>query len=127
MTRTMIKRGALTAAAAAVLIGFAAAPAAAANAGVELPYDRGDMTFIDDGDVFKVCDTKADGHGVTGTLRGINHLTGKIVNLKSWDDGGDSGCDGGNYDVRGNSAHDMVLCWHGGGPCKVSRVFKENE
>ncbi|MGW2265402.1 hypothetical protein [Streptomyces koyangensis] len=110
-----------------MLIGFTAAPAAAANAGVELPYDRGDMTFIDDRDVFKVCDTKADGHGVTGTLRGISHLTGKIVNLKSWDDGGDSGCDGGNYDVRGNSAHDMVLCRHGGGPCKVSRVFKENE
>lgn len=127
MARTMIKRGALTAAAAAVLIGFTAAPAAAANAGVELPYDRGDMTFIDDGDVFKVCDTKADGHGVTGTLRALNHLTGKIVNVKSWDDGGDSGCDGGNFDVRGNTAHDMVLCWHGGGPCKVSRVFKENE
>ncbi|WP_129847886.1 hypothetical protein [Streptomyces sp. SCA2-2] len=58
-----------------MLIGFTAAPAAAANAGVELPYDRGDMTFIDDGDVFKVCDTKPDVHGVTGTLPGGEAIT----------------------------------------------------
>ncbi|MFE6031054.1 hypothetical protein [Streptomyces niveus] len=127
MAKRMLKRGALIGAATAVTIGFAAAPASAANAGVELPYDRGEMRFVDDGDRFTVCDTRADGHGVTGYLRALNHLTGQIVTLKSWDDGGDSGCDGGNFDVRGNTAHDMLLCWHGGGACAVSRVFKENE
>ncbi|NGO47381.1 hypothetical protein [Streptomyces ureilyticus] len=126
MAKAMLRRGALIGSAAAAMIGFAAAPAAA-NAGVELPYDRGDMTFIDDGDRFAVCDSRADGHGVTGYLRTINHNTGDIVTLDSWDDGGDKGCDGGNFDVRGNKAHDMVLCWHGGGACVVSRVFKENE
>ncbi|SDE02259.1 hypothetical protein [Actinokineospora iranica] len=127
MAKIMLRRGALIGAVAAVMIVFTAAPASAANAGVELPYDRGDMTFIDDGDRFRVCDTRADGHGVTGYLRALNHITGEIVTLASWDDGGDSGCDGGNFDVRGNTAHDMVLCWHGGGPCVVSRVFTEWE
>ncbi|GGK16208.1 hypothetical protein GCM10011583_55120 [Streptomyces camponoticapitis] len=127
VARTMLKRGVVVGAAAAMMVGFASAPASAANLGIQLPNSRGTMTFTDSGDIFTVCDTRADGHGVTGTLRALNHLTGQIVVIDSWDDGGDSGCDGGNQDVRSNTAHDMVLCWHGGGACKVSRVFKENE
>ncbi|MCT9107839.1 hypothetical protein ACFWD7_03975 [Streptomyces mirabilis] len=37
---------------------------------INLPSGRGYRHFHDDGDVFSVCDTKADGYGVTGgTLR----------------------------------------------------------
>ncbi|MFE4540899.1 hypothetical protein ACFRKB_38535 [Streptomyces scopuliridis] len=126
MAKTVLTRGAMIGAAAAVLIGFASAPASAANFGIQLPNGRGYMTFIDGGDEFIVCDTKVDDHGVTGYLRTVT-TDGRIVTVDTWSDGGDSGCGGGTHDIIGNQPHDMVLCWHGGGACVVSRVFDENE
>ncbi|MFI1018159.1 hypothetical protein [Streptomyces sp. NPDC020965] len=124
MVKTVLRRGVMIGAAATVMVGFAAAPASAADLSIALPNARGYMKFTDDGDRFTVCDTRADGHGVTGYLRTINN--GRIVIHGTWDDGGDRGCDGGIRDIYHNSPHDMLLCWHGGG-CVVSRVFRENE
>ncbi|MFE5855559.1 hypothetical protein ACFQ61_20415 [Streptomyces sp. NPDC056500] len=122
MARTMLKRGALIGAAAAMMIGFASAPASAANVGVQLPNGRGYMTFIDDGDKFVVCDTKADGHGVTGKL--WTYAQGRLLSVGTWDDGGDQGCDRGSYDIIGGRYFQMELCWHGGG-CVYSDAFSE--
>ncbi|WP_159054528.1 hypothetical protein [Streptomyces dysideae] len=122
----MLKRGSIVAAAAAMAIGFAAGPAAAGNVGIQLPSGRGTMTFIDDGDDFKVCDTKADGHGVTGKVRQLTPQ-GRIVVIATIDDGGDAGCDWAtDLDLIGTWPHDMLLCWHGGG-CVVSPVIRESD
>ncbi|MET9516103.1 hypothetical protein [Streptomyces sp. NPDC002994] len=123
MAKTMFKRGAVVVAAAAMSIGFTAAPAFAANQYLTLS-GRGQMTHIDDGDVFRVCDTNADGHGVTGYLRTIN-TSNEIRTVLTVDDGGDAGCDSKGYDIMFNQPYDMLLCWNGGGGCVVSAVFDE--
>lgn len=123
MVKTMLKRGAVVGATAAVMIGFAASPALAANVSLSLPSGRGTMTFIDDGDKFRVCDTKADGYGVTGYVRTIT-TDGRIIRVATIDDGGDAGCDTKEYDIMFNKPHDMELCWHGGG-CVYSPRFDE--
>ena len=74
-------------------------PAWAADAGVQwenkvisLSGGRGDMAFHDDGDVFEVCDTKADGAGVTGYVYERNPVTLNVRLVRSVSDGGDAGC-----------------------------------
>ncbi|AXQ56723.1 hypothetical protein ACFVDU_02980 [Streptomyces albidoflavus] len=125
MANAMLKRGAMVGAAAAVAVGFASAPAAAANVDIRLPSDRGLMTYIDNGDRFTVCDTKADGYGVTGYVRKLR-TDGKIITVKTIDDGGDAGCDSATVDLIGTWPHDMMLCWHGGGTCVISPVIRES-
>ncbi|MFH9003794.1 hypothetical protein ACH4E5_11220 [Streptomyces afghaniensis] len=122
--KTMLKRGAMVGAAAAMAIGFTAGPAAATDVGISLPSGRGTMKFIDDGDKFRVCDTKADGEGVTGYVRQLR-ADGRIVTILTIDDGGDAGCDEKETDLIGRTPHDMLLCWHGGG-CVVSPVIRES-
>jgi hypothetical protein len=124
MTRAMRGRGVMVGAAAAMMVGLAASPASAANLSVDLPNGRGYMRFVDSGDHFTVCDTKADGHGVTGYLRTTQGS--RIVIVRTWDDGGDAGCDGGTHDIIGGRVYDMLICWNGGGPCVVSPVFSES-
>lgn len=126
MVSIILKRGALVGAAAAVMFGLATSPAMATDVGIHLPSGRGSMTFIDDGDKFKVCDTNADGHGVTGYVRELT-ADGDIVVEATIDDGGDAGCDTHVVDVYGHTPHDMVLCWNGGGSCVVSAVFRESD
>ncbi|MDX3383812.1 hypothetical protein PV682_20435 [Streptomyces niveiscabiei] len=122
--KTLLKRGSIVAASAAVLVGFASAPAFAGNINLSLPSGRGTMTFIDDGDKFRVCDTKADGYGVTGYVQTIN-TRGDIITVATIDDGGDAGCDTKEYDIYLNKPHEMKLCWHGGGACVYSGTFDE--
>ncbi|MFD7127343.1 MULTISPECIES: hypothetical protein [Streptomyces] len=58
-----------------------------------LDIGSGTMTFIDDGDVFKICDTVKDGEGVYGAL-----FYNSYVKPNGWDrvmkvaDGGDASC-----------------------------------
>lgn len=69
MLKSKLSRLALVGAgAAALMVTMAPSAQAVTDKTIKLPHDRGYMKFIDDGDVFKVCDTKADGYGVTGTL-----------------------------------------------------------
>lgn len=123
--RTILKRGAVVGAAATVMFGVASSPAFAANVGIQLPNGRGSMTFIDDGDKFTVCDTKADDHGVTGKVRQLR-ADGRIVVILTIDDGGDAGCDTKSIDIIGTTPQDMQLCWNGGGACVVSPVIRES-
>ncbi|MFJ9041602.1 hypothetical protein ACIRF8_34175 [Streptomyces sp. NPDC102406] len=118
------------AAVAAIVVGVST-PAMAAGAGaldtnkkISLPNGRGTMTYIDDGDMFQVCDTRADGHGVTGQLR--NGASG-FPTMIEVTDGGDAGCDKKGYNV-GNHLDEkymMWLWWNGGGDAVVSEWFNE--
>jgi hypothetical protein len=123
--KTAVKRAGIVAASAAVAIGFASSPAMASNVSISLPNGRGTMTFIDDGDKFRVCDTRVDDHGVTGYVRQLR-ADGRIVTILTIDDGGDNGCDTKETDLLGRTPHDMVLCWNGGGACVVSPVIRES-
>ncbi|WP_329220220.1 hypothetical protein OG352_26270 [Streptomyces sp. NBC_01485] len=124
MARTKFARAGVVAAAAVTLIGFAASPAAADNLKISLPNGRGTMEHIDGGDKFRVCDTRADGHGVKGQLRGID-ARNHIFVIMTINDGGDADCGVASHDIRLDTPHDMVLCWNGGGACVISRVFDE--
>ncbi|MFJ9041601.1 hypothetical protein ACIRF8_34170 [Streptomyces sp. NPDC102406] len=84
--------------------------------------NRGKMVFHDDGDMFEVCDTKADGHGMTGYL--MNSDTKR--NLLIITDGGDAGCDKDGWNVDNwPSSYQMELAWDGGGPSVYSALFNE--
>ncbi|MCT9142581.1 hypothetical protein [Streptomyces violarus] len=87
---------------------------------ISLPGGRGTMTFIDDGDVFKVCDTKADGHGVSGRLIDNDYNEKLYIT-----DGGDSNCGKGGYDVGQFGSYQMQLSWNGDGYDVKSEWFNE--
>ncbi len=78
-------------------------------------YKRGTMSHTDDGDVFRVCDTRADGHGVVGLLYASEPITNDWSLLRAEDDGGDSGCDSFTYDIKGGNTYRMRICWKGAG------------
>jgi hypothetical protein len=126
MRKTMMRGAVMAAVAAATVVGFTAGPAAAATGSqkVSLPYDRGFMMYWDDGDQFEVCDTKADGYGVTGILR--TAVDGQIQEVFSIDDGGDAGCDWKTYDIVGRQAYDMIVNWHGNNDWYGSVYFSES-
>ncbi|GGY16269.1 hypothetical protein GCM10010358_80000 [Streptomyces minutiscleroticus] len=46
------------------------------------------MVHVDDGDIFRIYDTYADGHGVRGTLQRYNSVTGNYETVKSKYNGG---------------------------------------
>ncbi|MFJ1734934.1 hypothetical protein [Streptomyces sp. NPDC088254] len=110
--------------AAAMMVTLAPSAQAASDKTITLPQGRGYMKFIDDGDVFQVCDTKADGHGVTGTLwvRNVGGVTSVATTV---DDGGNSGCDKKGYNIGQLASYRMELCWNGGGGCVFSEWFNE--
>ncbi|MGW1491022.1 hypothetical protein [Streptomyces sp. NPDC002402] len=81
---------------------------------------HGKMTYIDDGDMFEVCDTKADGHGMTGQVLGWQGRVKLTVT-----DGGDAGCDKGGYNVGQVESVKMALVWDGGGDWVYSYDFTE--
>ncbi|SCL69101.1 hypothetical protein GA0070606_4976 [Micromonospora citrea] len=104
------------------------APALASNKSLSLSGGRGTMTFIDDGDMFQVCDTRADGHGVTGELFYRSWLEPTSRRVLTVDDGGDSGCDKSGYNVGNDGYYQMRLCWNGWDPivsCQWSEEFNE--
>ncbi|MGV9556531.1 hypothetical protein [Streptomyces sp. NPDC003401] len=124
MIKSTITRVAMVGAAAAALAVSLSAPAqAASDKTINLPSGRGYMKFIDDGDVFQVCDTKADGYGVSGTLF-VRNASGLVSVATTVDDGGDSGCDKKGYNVGQLASYQMRVCWNGGG-CVWSEWFNE--
>ncbi|WP_393058967.1 hypothetical protein [Streptomyces sp. LN549] len=81
---------------------------------------HGKMIYHDDGDMFEVCDTKADGHGVTGYV--MRYPTDIMLSV---DDGGDSGCDKDGVDITNTSDYMMVLEWNGDYSRVASGWFNE--
>ncbi|MGW1491023.1 hypothetical protein [Streptomyces sp. NPDC002402] len=84
---------------------------------------HGKMTYIDDGDMFEVCDTNADGHGMTGMVEKLVGSAPKTVLTVT--DGGDAGCDKGGYNVGQLESIRMALTWDGGGGTVRSGYFNE--
>ncbi|MFD7612549.1 hypothetical protein [Streptomyces sp. NPDC059828] len=85
----------------------------------------GTMTHLDDDpDTFRVCDTRADGHGVTGKL--YMYTAGWQLK-ETKEDGGDSGCGYFDYNVVPYVAKYMLkLCWNGPGEVCVKKEFTED-
>lgn len=117
---------------AAVVVGVIVATLVGSS-GVALAADftvtlsgRGKVTFIDDGDMFKVCDTKRDGYGVTAELYFLPWL-GSVQRLVfSVADGGDAGCDKAGYNVGNDGTYALLLCWNGpNATCHWSNEFNE--
>lgn len=77
-----------------------------------------------DPDTFRVCDKRADGHGVTGKL--YLYMGGwQLKETKS--DGGDAGCGYFDYNVVPYAAKYMMkLCWNGPGEVCVQKEFTED-
>ncbi|MFF3323019.1 hypothetical protein [Streptomyces sp. NPDC002889] len=116
-----LTRIAITGAAAAAVLTLTASPALAdSNKTISYPDGRGKMTYIDDGDMFQVCDTKADGHGMTGQL-----VDERLFPMIVVTDGGDAGCDKKGYDVGNFGSYQMWLSWDGDGGTVKSGWFNE--
>jgi len=111
MKRTWLTRAAVVGTTALVTLGIAAAPAAAADRLISTSW--GKMSYTDDGDKFQVCDTEVDGHGVTGRLQRRSADGLVISTVLEIDDGGDSGCDNGSYDVSVSYDYRMVILSEG--------------
>lgn len=107
MGKSLIRIG-LAGAATATMLALTASPAGAnSDKVIKYPDGRGKMTYFDDGDVFEVCDTKADGHGMTGIL-----VDGSFRTKVYLEDGGDSGCGKKGYDVGNFDKYQMWLQWN---------------
>jgi hypothetical protein len=121
-------RVAVAGAAAATMLAATAAPALA-DSNIILKFSHGYFLYHDSGDVFEICDTNADGHGVTGVLLEANDHSpvpgyGEVLRI---DDGGDAGCDKEGYDVSPSVSYtyQMRLHWNGGGGTLASAAFRE--
>ncbi|WP_433545940.1 hypothetical protein ACQPZG_12860 [Streptomyces sp. CA-294286] len=126
--RRSFTRMAVTGVAAATLLVATATPAMA-DSDIILKFNHGYFLYHDNGDMFEVCDTKADGHGVVGRLMENNDNSpvpgfGEILRV---DDGGDAGCDKKGHDVQKSPSYtyQMRLHWNGGGGTIVSKSFRE--
>ncbi|HIV58100.1 MAG TPA: hypothetical protein H9902_09100 [Candidatus Stackebrandtia faecavium] len=126
MYKTWLTRLAVAAAMAMALVGLTAAPAAAAT-NKTLVDSHGQFTFIDDGDVFQICDNKADGHGVTGQLQLRSGVDGSLKTVMTINDGGDDGCDKQGFNIGNWHTYRMVYWWNGNksGTVQVTEFFNE--
>ncbi|MFC4336019.1 hypothetical protein [Salininema proteolyticum] len=113
MRKSWITRLAIAGTAGLALVGMTAAPAMAGDKTYKT--DRGYFKFIDDGDMFKICDTKKDGHGVKGYLYLKDGMTGKVRKVMTIDDGGDKGCDKKGFNIGNFHQYRMVFIWNGNG------------
>ncbi|QIP85390.1 hypothetical protein GLX30_16610 [Streptomyces sp. Tu 2975] len=113
--------------AAATMLAITASPALAADQNRTLSDSHGKMTYNDSVDVFEICDTSADGRGVSG---GLTHkYTGGVQYTETAftiNDGGDAGCDKIGYNVQG-WPHNYVMYykWDGGGTRLNTAWFTE--
>ncbi|MGA5203067.1 hypothetical protein [Streptomyces variegatus] len=127
MNKKIGKRIGITCIAALTATVVSTAPAAA-HTNIVISDNTGKMTFIDDGDVFEVCDTNADGAAVLGRLY-YKAIGGDWYVSREEEDGGDAGCDKFGNDINGVGDYQMKLYWLGTGypGLKVaeSRVFNE--
>ena len=126
MYKTWLTRLAVAAAMAMALVGLTAAPAAAAT-NKTLVDSHGQFTFIDDGDVFQICDNKADGHGVTGQLQLRSGVDGSLKTVMTINDGGDDGCDKQGFNIGNWHTYRMVYWWNGdkSGTAQFTDFFNE--
>ncbi|MFI1356795.1 hypothetical protein ACH4TV_24920 [Streptomyces sp. NPDC020898] len=127
MRKYRVAHGAVAVAGALALVVGATAPAGAADTKLKLKrggHTIGTMTHLDpDPDTFRVCDTRADGHGVTGKLY-MYQAGWQLKETKA--DGGDAGCDYFDYNVVPYAAaYLMKLCWNGPGEVCVKKEFNE--
>ncbi|WP_139980342.1 hypothetical protein [Nocardioides litoris] len=105
-----------------VALGLGTAPAFAAN--ITVNNGNGTMTHIDDGDRFRVCDTRVNGVGVTGTLGWtVPGVQTRIV--KTIQDGGDKGCDYFTYDVNDDLLWFISICDTGASSGCDNKFFRE--
>ena len=121
-------RAAVATVGAMTFIAVAAGPASAGDTKLRLSrggHTIGTMTHLDpDPDTFRVCDTRADGHGVTGKLY-LYFAGWQLKETKS--DGGDSACGYFDYNVVPYGAkYLMKLCWNGPGEVCVTKEFTED-
>lgn len=107
MPKHVLSRALLVSVAASALVMSGAGTAQAANKTVSNIY--GSITHIDNGDTFKVCDNRADGHGVRGQLSDARNVYGEV------EDGGDAGCNTFQYNVKAEHPYVMSICWLGPG------------
>lgn len=134
MFRELIIRTPIAATAATLLLVGAASAATAVSTGtttVAHYHDgvkRGTFSHIDDGDTFRVCDTYADGHGVTAHILQEEPITNDWSIRRSADDGGDAGCDSFTFDIKGGEDYMMRVCWKGAGfwddDCTDKRIIE---
>ncbi|MBO2452019.1 hypothetical protein J4573_33375 [Actinomadura barringtoniae] len=118
-------------AAACTVVGtvFAGTATAAHADDIKLSFGYGSVFYDDSVDVFTVCDTRADGEGVTASLWYTPNSGTSYHQLWAEQDGGDSGCDNHPYDVGKTGLYFMKICWNlSVNPpiCKKSSAFNEN-
>lgn len=101
----------------AMLLMVGVVPAANA-ANLKVSNGNGYVEHIDDGDKFKVCDTRVNDKGVTGMLI----FNGSIIAAE--DDGGDAGCDYFTFNVVTGFVYELKICDRGYRNCD-SRTLVE--
>ncbi|WKN17499.1 hypothetical protein NEH83_26955 [Streptomyces sp. JUS-F4] len=130
---SVLGRAAVAAVSAVALVGMMASPASAADKTLSLGA-VGYMKFIDKGDIFKVCDTRAEGSGVYGTLWYDSFVTtGGYKRVFNLSDGGDKGCGRKVHDIGNGGHYVMTVCpgryptnpWDLEGSCTHSGGFNE--
>ncbi|WP_406478506.1 hypothetical protein [Streptomyces sp. NBC_01615] len=125
LLKAWIFRAATIGAAIGLVVGVATS-AQAADAALSIYKDGSRVGYIHhfdaDPDSFSVCDTKADGYGVTGKLYAFINTDWFL--LASEDDGGDAGCDGFIWDLGAGTQYMWTIERHGGGP-SASGYLKE--
>ncbi|MFL1432180.1 MULTISPECIES: hypothetical protein [unclassified Nocardiopsis] len=113
MPASMFTRISAICAAATLTVLSAAAPAAAAAAAADrtAEINGGRMTFIDDGDVFKICDLLKNGKGVYGAVFYNSYWdTSGYKRVMTISDGGDPGCDKKGYNIGNSGTYTFVIC-----------------
>ncbi|MER5556519.1 hypothetical protein ABT001_33520 [Streptomyces sp. NPDC002793] len=106
---SVLSRAAVAGASAVALVAAMASPASAANKSISNGY--GYMKHVDDGDIFRVCDTRAEGVGVYGTLWYDSFVTtGGYKRVLNLSDGGDSGCGRAVHDIGNGGHYVMTFC-----------------
>jgi hypothetical protein len=112
MRKTWMTRIVLAGAMAMAMVGLMASPASADNK--SLGDSHGSFTFIDDGDMFEICDEKADGHGVIGRLVLVKAgIDGSFNYVLILDDGGDAGCDKQGFNIGNLHSYRLEYWWEG--------------
>ncbi|MEU1512243.1 hypothetical protein ABZ490_08760 [Streptomyces sp. NPDC005811] len=96
------------------LVAVSASPASADSDKSIVYGSRGYMYFTDNGDVFKVCDTKADGYGMDGYLNRRNTITGGgFTELWRITASGNGNCTKKGEDIGNLYQYQMSLWWRG--------------
>ncbi|NUV69869.1 MULTISPECIES: hypothetical protein [unclassified Streptomyces] len=129
MAKRWMSRAAVAGGAAVALTVGSVGSAQAADRTISLTRSGnqvGTMTHLDaDPDRIRVCDTRADGYGVTGTLWVLHGAAGWVT-IAVVDDGGDAGCDTKEVPISGSAYYTMELCWNGAsGHCVGTKPFQE--